>query len=358
MMSAIFGDRGIGKTYILAQEAYRRYKMGYFIITNFDFAYAHVNYSNKSPEEFYELLREILLFKERGFETWNLYGGFRHTGIFIGIDEGHLFFSADLWKRYQDQPAFQDIIRVLAQARKLDIEIWYTCQTPDKIDLNWRRYTEDWIRFTPVFPFRRKILIKHEKYPIYKREIRHLIPFMREERHKLDHKNPQVDYSTVTDENGVTHFSSKSTVIDRRWRRSGWLDPFPYTLYDSNEILSVNIDRQELIEFKALEKLEIIPHSYRYERFPTIKKLLRWIRSLWLFRWIKIIESVWKSFFPQGWEAWDAKLPTRFSLEKSTIGEIPTGTQKKIANRQPHAILSAEEAARHRAKSLMRAQRA
>ena len=174
MMTAVFGDRGVGKTFILAKECYKRYKQGYLVVTNFDFVYSHINYANRSPEEFYKVLAEILTFKERGLETWLLFGGFKHTGIFIAIDEGHLFFSADLWKRYQSEPVFQDVIRVLAQARKLDIEIWYTTQDPSKIDKNWRRYTEDWIRFRPVFPFRRKILIKHPKYPIYTREIRYL----------------------------------------------------------------------------------------------------------------------------------------------------------------------------------------
>jgi len=345
MMTAIFGDRGIGKTYILAQEAYRRYKQGYLIVTNFDFVYANINYSDRSPDDFYKLLREILLFKERGMEFWQIYGGFQHTGIFIAIDEGHLFFSADLWKRYQNEEIFQDVIRVLAQARKLDIEIWYTCQDPAKIDINWRRYTEDWIRFTPLFSLRKKVLIKHEKYPIYKRELRHLIPIMRMEWHRLDHTHPVVDYSTITDEAGNRHWSNRATMLTWKFRRSGWLDPFPYTLYDSNEILSVNINRQDLLEFNELEKLNIVPHSYRYESFPTFKKVLRW------FGLGKIFGTRWVRRFVR---SKNEEYPIRYSLEKVELGEIPKGNVKKIALLQPRAILSTQEAARHRAKSLLR----
>lgn len=338
MMTAIFGDRGIGKTYILAQEAYRRYRQGYFIVTNFDFAYAHVNYSDKSPEEFYELLREILLFKERGFEAWSLYGGFSHTGIFIAIDEGHLFFSADLYKKYQTEPIFQDVIRVLAQARKMDIEIWYTCQDPQKIDKNWRRYTEDWIKFRPFLNWRKKVLLKHEKYPIYSRELRHIFPLMWMEWHKLDHEHPAVDYTTVTDPEGNVTWSSKSTLLARKLRRSGWMDPFPYTLYDSNEILSVNVNKQELAEFPNLSKLHVVPHTYRYERFPSFKKLLQKIG----FKKFRISRL------------WNAELPTRYKLEKTPSLEVPKGTTKKISTRQKTDVLTERDAARHRAASVLR----
>jgi len=339
MMTAVFGDRGIGKTYILAQECYRRYRQGYMIVTNFDFVYSHINYADRSPEDFYKLLAEILTFKERGFETWLLFGGFKHTGIFIAIDEGHLFFSADLWKRYQQEPVFQDVIRVLAQARKLDIEIWYTTQDPAKIDKNWRRYTEDWIRFRPFFPLRKKVLIKHEKYPIYKRELRHLIPLVWMEWHNLDHEHPQVDYTTVTDEDGFVSWSSKSTLLKRRLRRSGWLDSFPYKLYDSNEILSVNIDRPELLDFQNLQKLTVVEHTFAYERFPTFKKILKKIFGIFKLRLYFL-------------RARDEAYPTRLRLESVNIGEIPKGSTKKITSLMPEAILSIKEAAAIRAKSL------
>jgi len=341
-MTAIFGERGIGKTFILAQECYRRYRKGFLIITNFDFVYSHINYSHRSPEDFYALLREILLFKERGLEAWNIYGGFHHTGIFIAIDEGHLFFSADLWKRYQDEPLFQDVIRVLAQARKMDIEIWYTCQDPAKIDINWRRYTEEWIKFRPVIPLRRKILIQHEKYPIYRRELRHIIPLMWMEYHALTTQNPTPNYSIAKDENGVMHWSPQSTMIRRHFRRSGWLDPFPYKLYDSNEILSVNLNRQELLDFSNLEKLNIIQHTYRHERFPTIKGFFRWLREKPFFGWLKIVSRWIRS--------WEESYPIRYFLEKVNLGEIPKGTTKKIAKNQEIKILPEKIAAQQRAK--------
>jgi len=316
-MTSVFGDRGIGKTYHLAQEAYRRYQQGFFIITNFDFAYAHINYSDKSPEQFIELLGEILRFKENRHDAFDIFPSFRHTGIFIAIDEGHLFFSADMWKRYQSDEKFQNIIRVLAQARKLDIEIWYTTQDPAKIDKNWRRYTEEWIKLTPFFAMRKKVNIQHASKPIFKREIRHTFPLLWMEWHKLDADNPVINYATIKDEEGFSHLSEQSTLIRRRLRRCGWLDPFPYKLYDSNEILSVNFGESMEKDYPLLRETTIIPHTFQYERFPTIKKLFRLKRN-------------------------DAVLPTKFSLESVEFFNQFDVSKKTIKNLQPTATLDSE----------------
>jgi len=317
MMTAICGDRGIGKTYLLADECYERYKQGYFIVTNFDFVYSNINFSSRSPDDFYKLLRQILLFKERGFDPYDLFAGFRHTGIFIAIDEGHLFFSADLWKRYQTDETFQDVLRVLAQARKLDIEIFYTTQDPAKIDVNFRRYTEDWIRFRPLLNLRKKIMIRHESKPIFRRELRHIIPLVWKEWHNLKYDAPVFDYSTIKDENGFMHLAKTSTLIKRRLRRMGSLKPFPYKLYDSNEILSVGLHKTDLADFEDLAKLVVVPYTFKRERFPTIKKILRRARN-------------------------DAKYPTRYRLPYVKLGNIPQGIVKKISLLMPTETMADE----------------
>lgn len=272
MMTSVSGKRGIGKTYHLAKEVYRRYLEGYFIITNFSHVYSNIDFSQSTTDDFYQLLKEILLFKEMGYEICDLYPEFEHTGIFIAIDEGHLYFSADLYKRYQDDPDFQDIIKMLAQARKQDIEIWYTTQDPAKIDKNWRRYTEEYIRYVPVLNLSRKVLIPHESKPIYRREMRHMIPFVWEERHELDHNDPVFDYSKITDDQGFSSWSPKSTLLGRKLRRSGWLDPFPYRLYDSNQVLAVK-QKEVNQTFENIKNFAIVSHTFQQEKFPVLKGL-------------------------------------------------------------------------------------
>ena len=135
-------------------------------------------------------------------------------------------------------------------------------------------------------------------------------------------------------------WSSKSTLIG--WAhlyRSGWLDPFPYKLYDSNEILSVNISRPELLDFSNLAKINIVEHTFAYERYPSIKAFFRRILG-----WIGI---KWHRLHPR-----DKEYPIRWVLEEVQLGKIPEGSTKRITNLMPSAVLSAREAAEIRADSL------
>src|SRR5690606_9280265 len=131
-------------------------KQGYFIITNFSHVCSNIDCSREDPDVFYELLKELMLFKDSGYEMVDLFPTFKHTGVFIAIDEAHLYFSSDMYKRYS-QPKFQYIIKLLAQARKADIEIELSVQVPDKIDINWRRYIEEYINYKPMIPWRIKV---------------------------------------------------------------------------------------------------------------------------------------------------------------------------------------------------------
>lgn len=282
-MTSVSGKRGIGKTYHLSKEAYKRYKQKFFIITNFTHLYAHIDCSKDDPGVLYDIIRELGVFKERGFELVDLDPRFIHSGVFIGIDEAHLYFSADLYKRYQDDEQFQYVLKFLAQARKSDVEIWYSSQDPAKIDKNWRRYTEDWIRYVPVIPLYKKknILVQRSRrkdgtipLPYYRREIRYPIPLIWEEHHKLDHENPVFDYSMMRGEDGRYHLSPHSTLMGRKIVRSGWLDPFPYKLYDSYQMLAMQGDPQEK-DFEKLLKFGYIEHTFQKENFPTFKNIVK-----------------------------------------------------------------------------------
>lgn len=282
MMTSVSGKRGIGKTYHLAKETYLRYKANYFTITNFSHFYANIDCSQEKPETLYDIIRELGVFKERGYELCDLDPRFTHSGVFIAIDEAHLYFSADLFKRYQMEDQFQYILKFLAQARKADIEIWYSTQDPGKIDKNWRRYTEDYIRYVPAVPFwyKKNVLIQRPQradgswpLPYYRREVRYPIPLVKEEHHKLDNENPVFDYSMVKKEDGGYTYGPQSTLQSWRFRLSGWLDPFPYKLYDSYQMLAMQGDPEER-DFTHLLDFGFMEHTMRYERFSKMKRIL------------------------------------------------------------------------------------
>jgi len=281
MMTSVTGKRGIGKTYLLAKELYQRSLDGFFTIANFSHIYANIDCSAEDPDFLFQLIREIGIFKERGYELVDLDPHFIHSGIFIAIDEAHLYFSADLYKRYQNDPEFLYILKFLAQARKTDVEIWYSTQDPAKVDINWRRYTEDYIRYVPCFPFNKKIdvLVQRRRRedgtlpaPYLRREIRYRIPLLREEHHDLDPNNPTFNYQMVTGHDGRIQMGPQSTLNGSRLVRSGWLDPFPYRLYNSNQMLAMKGDPLEK-DFSRLLQFSYIPHTFSRERFPTFKRL-------------------------------------------------------------------------------------
>lgn len=305
MMTSVSGDRGIGKTYHLADELYNRYRAGFLCISNFKHVYSHLDMSQEDPYVLLELIRELGEFKAKGYELCDLLPSFTHTGVFMAIDEAHLFFGSDQFRRYSTDENFQFVIQFLAQARKQDVEIWYSTQDPSKIDINWRRYTEEWIRFRPVINWRKKILVKHPTRPLFRREMRHRIPFVWQEWHDIDFERPRFNYSMIKDDSGASFWAKDSTVIRRRLRRSGWMNPFPYKLYDSYQLIGKPPRVQN--EFKNLAKVAYIPHTMKYESLPTIKKLLH-MRSK------------------------DAEPPKRFQFKDWSLPEIIEQPHHKLLN--------------------------
>jgi len=267
---------------MLSKKLYERYQQGFFTISNFTHVYANIDCSKDNPEVLYEIIRELGVFKDRGYELCDLDPRFVHSGVFIAIDEAHLYFSADLFKRYQTDDRFQDVLKFLAQARKADVEIWYSTQDPAKIDKNWRRYTESYIRYVPVIPFSYKKMVLQQRGvqsngvklpPYYRREVRYLLPLVWEEHHKLDAENPVFDYSTVQTPDGGIQLSPKATLQERFLVRSGWLDPFPYKLYDSYQMLAMKVSNNEE-DYEQLTKYGFVDHTFKREKFPTLKPLV------------------------------------------------------------------------------------
>jgi hypothetical protein len=303
-MIGISGALGVGKSFFLAEDVYRASKAGFFIITNFSHAYSNIDCSQLSPEEFYEVLKELALFKERGFEMCDLYPGFRHTGVLIAIDEGSLYFSPEIERRKSSE--LDHILRLLAQARKLDIEIKYVVQDPAVVGKLWRRYTDFNVHYRPLIGWRRKIPLQHHSKPTYRREWRYVVPFVWEEIHQLDAENPVINMKRTYHE-GFSDWSAGSTLVRRKLRATGSLKPWVYKMYDSYQPLAMRGDdstsrmalarcvremarSKEPIEnvmrminkvyeekksFAYMKRFGILENDkFGYEPFPTFKKIL------------------------------------------------------------------------------------
>lgn len=271
-MTCISGERGIGKTYHMVKLAYEYYLRGWLIITNFSFVYANI--TCKDQTEFLLLLQEIGRFKDGGFVLSDLSPSFKHSGIAIFFDEAHLTFGSDHYRRYASDPNFAYVINFLAQARKQDVEVVYTVQDTSKIDVNFRRYTDTWLHLSPLLNISRKVLVQDPNRPeAYRHEVRYPIPIYYEESHNLKSDAPIRSYRTHEIDEGITVWHETATIKHRRMRLAGWMDSFPYTLYNSHEILNIEHDSEE-DQFPLLKGLAVVPHIMRRERFPTIKRFL------------------------------------------------------------------------------------
>ena len=120
MMLSISGERGVGKTLLLAERVYKRSKQGYFVITNFSHSHSNLDCSGLSPEEFLDVILNVIDFKSNGYEMFNLHPSFRHTGVYVAIDEATIYFSPEMQSKLSksNPEKYLRLLSLLAQARK------------------------------------------------------------------------------------------------------------------------------------------------------------------------------------------------------------------------------------------------
>jgi len=313
MMIGHTGVRGVGKTARISLVLHQKKQSGYLCISNFTHVDTDIDCSTFTPREFYELLREIAVLKERGWETCDLFPTFKHTGVFIAIDEALLYFSSDQSSRYKTEE-FQYIMKLLAQARKGDIEIEFTTQDPSKIDINFRRYTELWINWRPVFPWRRKLPFPHPTRPTVRYEVRYFLNLLWEEHHELEYANPKYNYATVRDEMGVSTLSKASTLIKTGWffkSKMRWTPAWAFHLYDSHQMLAMKAPKRTFNtpeeEFHLLVNNLSLTAGERTsaEPYPTFKKIWNGTFGRINKKWVKISN--------------EDKVPTRYKINPALI---------------------------------------
>ena len=282
MMTSISGDRGVGKTAFLAKRVYEHFLAGDLCITNFSHVYSHIDCSKSKASTVVKIIKQLGIFKERGYEPADLLPNLRHSGIYFAIDEGHLYFPSKAGGA-KGEDFF--VIKFLAQARKQDVWIEYSTQHPSKIGKDWRRYTEDYIRLRPVIPWKKWISVPHYRgknaLPIFQREMRIRIPWIWEELHHLDADSTDFNYNMKYEEGQPVGLAPSSTLIARK---RYWQKPFYFKLYNSRQMLSLDYNKEkELeegeVEFDELFKIALVQHTMRPENFPTFKKWLHMKRN-------------------------------------------------------------------------------
>lgn len=269
MMTCYCGTRGIGKTYAVSKLIRQKKKQGFFVITNMQHEHADV-ILKPDPQNVFDVISEVLIFKNQGFETCDLDPKYKHTGILIVIDEAHLYFNADTWKdRYKGEQG-QAIMNFLSQARKIDCHCVLTVQDPSKLDKNFRRYTEEFFELKPVIGLRYWKKIKHPSKECYTREMRYLLPIAYKIEHKLRPEQPYFSVQRYDDPSGF------GTRVRVGFTTFGWLDSEPYNLYHSKELIGVNLP-------KSSNKYPILS-SFIYKKyakppkFPTFARIFRALR--------------------------------------------------------------------------------
>jgi hypothetical protein len=279
MMVSISGERGVGKTLHLADRVFQRRRQGYFVVTNFTHSHSNLDCSGLSPEEFLDVILNIIDFKDNGFEMFNLHPSFKHTGVYVAMDEATIYFSPEMQGKLSkgNPDKYQRLLNLLAQARKYDVEIDYVVQDPAKVGKDFRRYTEHYKRFRWVFKMKRMAYIPHPRLPIYRREHRHLLDLVWEEIHDLDAENPKFNYSTITDDHGVQQWAESSTLQERHLRLTGKYKKHILRMYNSYQPVAVRQEQYQK-EYSPLKNFRIVPDTFKRERLPTLKKILRLLR--------------------------------------------------------------------------------
>ncbi len=277
MMTSISGERGVGKTLFLAERVYKKRMQGYFTITNFSHAYSNLDCSGLSAEEFLAVILNVIDFKDNGYEMFNIHPSFRHTGVYVAMDEATIYFSPEMQSKLakSNPTEYSRLLNLLAQARKYDVEIDYVVQDPAKVGKDFRRYTEFYVRFRWLFKIKYLSFLPHPVLPIYRREHRHLIDVVWKETHDLDAENPKFNYSTINDENGISQYANTNTIIDRKLALTGKYKKKYLKMYNSYQPVAVR-QREYSKEYSPLKMFKIMQKPIE-DKIPTFKKLLRLI---------------------------------------------------------------------------------
>lgn len=271
MMTSISGELGAGKTYVLARELHEQHEAGVCCIANFDHSDADIIIKN-DPAKLLELIRQIAVIKQLGGEMCDVLPTFRHTGIFIGLDEAHLVFGRETARADMEEV----ILPFISLARKADVHIWYVVQDPATIHKTFRRYTRTYIRVRPMINVFRTKFVPHETRPVWRRERRLIVPLVYEEYHRLDPEDPVFSYRRVSEAKGGQAFHKESTIEGFRIKTNS--SKFIHSLYNSNEMAGVNVDPSKEEDFALLKGVCYVPRGMNYpDKIPTFRK---WARAI------------------------------------------------------------------------------
>lgn len=153
-MRGYTGRFSSGKTLNMTKDLYDLYCQGdTLVITNYETAFSHLVILKRS--EFLRLLLELFIAKDQ--KNSKLFGDY--TRIAIGLDEGGIYFNAYQWQKLEKEFSSLGLDieeceitpeAFFLQLSKMGIQIFYTVQQPQFMNVTFRRLTSEWYIQTPI----------------------------------------------------------------------------------------------------------------------------------------------------------------------------------------------------------------
>lgn len=230
MITGFIGQRNSGKTLTMTIEAYKKYRQGYTIYSNY-----HLNF----PYTPYDI-DDLLVYAEEGRYFGN--------AIFL-IDELHIYFDS----RTSGQKRNRIFSYFLNQSSKNDIDIMYTSQYARQVEIRLRLNTEVVVESSCVS----LVWEKGQSKPVT----------------KYNYRPKPTDKKTITwVQNRMIKFNDtgKDKIIRRVFKANKY-----FALYNTREVVKMQTDMfQRAKEEKKITKKQLaeIRADEEYEATRTLKE--------------------------------------------------------------------------------------
>lgn len=135
------GRPGSGKTYCLTRNALKYLKKKYYVLSNYKIESKEERlYFWKTIEQLKSMIRDDSIIMKKAWEE--------EVPVIIIMDEAHVYFSSRKWKELPE-----DLLRLLAQHRKLGLHIEGSVQHVNRLDVVMRELIDFWYTYQNKWGF-------------------------------------------------------------------------------------------------------------------------------------------------------------------------------------------------------------
>lgn len=286
MLTIISGEWGTGKTKYLVERMEKDYRSNVYTVSNFNCAFASLDCSKDPPDVFLWKLGMLVEMKLRGVNIGNIIPLYRLDRISVYIDEGALYFSPEQQERMRkkDEYSYQRFQTLLAQVRKLNINVFVTCQTIGRLGKDIRRVCDDYMHLRWVLPMPYYVYSQSERDHTIREELRYRVRLQWIEHHMVSADDPQYNYRKTLDvSTGRWVYAESSTLVGKPKIRSDYGKDYQYGCYHSYEPIGISVEEYKDFDSSSVDFSFILKDScyimkgYRKDNFPTFKRFLRFL---------------------------------------------------------------------------------